>query len=746
MAEWKKTSCVLCAQNCGLEMQVENNLIVKVRGDKDNPRSQGYCCRKGLSSGNYQHNADRLLYPMKKINGRHERISWEQAISEISAKMLAIKEQSGPKAFAYMGGGALGGQMQVGLGLRLLSAIGSRYYYSSMTQEFSNIYWVEGRIFGRQGLVSGPDVHNAETVVAWGWNGWLSHQEPRTRELIKDLRKDPNRHLIAIDPRRSETAERSDIHLPVRPGTDAMLIKAMIRIILDNQWQDTAFLEAHVNGWQEVLALFDGFDARRAVEEVCGLDYDTVVEVSRLMAQTRSCIHQDLGIYMNRNSSINGYMLHILRAICGRMMVEGGEILPAMLFPMGGHSDERDPKTWRTVSQNMFPILGVFPPAIFPEEVLNDHPERLRALIVSACNPLRSYPDTKAYEQAFEALDLSVSLEVAYSETARACDYVLPCLSYFESYDTTCFNYSYPELYFQLRPPVVEPVSSECREGAAILLEIAKAMGYVPELPQSLYEAGKNGITAYLGAFGAFISENPQYGRRAPLIMAETLGRALGSVNQAMLVGILAGSSKDFKNGAAAMGYPTDFSMIETIFKDMLAHPEGMILARFPGDYFSMLRTEDKKIALKIDELMDPIRAATVESELAALKMPGEFPMILHSGLHVEEVANTALRNPNWSKTSGKSVLLIHEDDAARLDLADGEWAKIITRASSARIQIQISPRAAAGCVYLPHGGGLVYDGKKYGVNVNELVKTTDRDEMCTPLHRRIPCRVEKAQ
>ncbi|MEQ8200703.1 MAG: molybdopterin-dependent oxidoreductase [Syntrophomonadaceae bacterium] len=744
MVEWKKSSCVLCALNCGLEMQVENNKIVKVRGDKVNPRSQGYCCRKGVNIAYYQDNADRVLYPMKKVGGRHERISWEQALSEITEKMKSIRESYSPKAFAYMGGGALGGQMQVGVGLRLLSALGSRFYYSSLSQEFSNSYWVEGRLAGRQALISTPDVHNADTVLAWGWNGWLSHQEPRTRELIKDLQKDPHKKLIVIDPRWSETAQRADIHLAIRPGTDAMLIKAMITIVIENGWVDLDFLKAHVSGWEEVLPLFDSFDARRAVEGVCGLNYDTVVEVTRLFAKTKSCIHQDLGIYMNRNSSINNYMLHILRVICGRSCVEGGQIYPAYLFPMGSHSDERDPKTWRTVKNNMFPIMGTFPPAIFPEEVLNDHPERLRALIVSASNPLRSYPDTKAYEQAFAALDLSVCLEVAYSETARACDYVLPCLSYLESFDATCFSFSYPEFFFQLRQPVVEPVSPECKEGSAILLEIAKAMGYVPDLPDSLYAAGQGGITAYLGALTDFMKGNPQYARLSPLVMAETLGKSLKSVNLAMVVGLLVNSSKAFKAGAAAMGYPADFTMIEAMFKSIMDHPQGLILARFPGDYFNQLRTEDKKIALKIEELLGTVKNASVETELAALQMPAEYPLILHSGLHVETIINSTMRNPAWNKTGGLNTLLVNAADAARLGIEDGEVVRVATQASSVQLPAEISPRAATGCVYIPHGGGLIYGGKQYGVNVNELVKTTDRDEMCTPMHRRIPCRVEK--
>ncbi|MDO4539598.1 MAG: molybdopterin-dependent oxidoreductase [Syntrophomonadaceae bacterium] len=744
MGEWKKSSCVLCAQDCGLEMWVEDNRIVRVRGDKDNPRSQGYCCRKGLSLAHYAHNDDRLRYPLKKVGDHHERISWEQAIKEIAEKLLAIRDEHGGRAFAYMGGGSTGGQMEVGLGLRLLSFLGSRYYYSSLAQEFSNAYWVDGRVAGKQGMVSIADVHKAETVVAWGWNGWMSHQEPRTRELIKELKKDPRRRLIVVDPRVSETAERCDIHLQLKPGTDTMLLKAMIRIILDHGWEDKGFIAEHVSGWEQTAPLFDGFDARRAITEVCGLDYDAVLEATRLIARTKSCIHQDLGIYTNRNSTINNYMLHILRAITGRFCVEGGQVYPAILFPMGGDSDERNPKTWRSVKHGMFPVLGSFPPVIFPDEVLNEHPERIRAVIVSACNPLRSYPDTLAYEKAFQALELSVCIDIVYNETARQCDYVLPSLSYMESYDTVCFNFSYPEFYFQMRQPVLQPLSDESKEGAAIMLDLIKAMGFMPELPESLYQAGKEGITAYLGAMGAYIQDNMQHARLIPLILAETLGTALGSVNQALIVGLLVSGSKAFKAGAAAMGYPEGFSMTETMFKDILAHPSGMILARFRGDNFSLIRNEDKKLALRIEELDEPMRAATIENEQKRLELPPEYPLLLHSGLHHETVANTNLRNPAWNRGRDADAMFMNEKDAATLGIADGEKVRIVTKASAAEIAVEISPHAAEGVVYIRHGRGLIYNGVKYGVNVNELVSSTDCDEFFNPLHRRIPCRIEK--
>lgn len=727
-------------------MEVEEGKIIKVRGDKDNPRSQGYSCRKGLSLAHYEHNADRLSYPLKKVNGRHVRISWEQAIEEISTKLLAINEKHGGKTIAYMGGGAIGGQMECAVGLRLLGCFGSRNYYSSLAQEFSNAYWVDGRITGKQGTPSNPEAHKADTVVAWGWNGWMSHQEPQTRRLILELQKNPDKRLIAIDPRVSETAERADIHLKLKPGTDTMLLKAMIRIVLDNGWDNKDFISEHVSGWDETKKFFEGFDAKRAVTEVCGLDYDTVVEVTRLIATTKSCIHPDLGIYMNRNSSINCFMIFILRIITGRMCVEGGQVIPAMLYAMGSHTDERNPKIIRTAKNNMFPVCGVFPPSIFPDEVLGDNEDHLRAVIVSACNPLRSYPDTKAYERAFRALDLSVCIDIVYNETARECDYVLPCSSYMETYDTVCFNYMFPDLYFQMRHPVLPPYSDECKEGSQMLVELIDKMGFMPELPQSLYEAAKDSITTYCMELMMWMQENMEHMKLLPVIIAKTLGPVLGSYNQAMIVALLIGASKAFKIGATALGYPEgdDPSFTEAVFEDIKRHPEGMILSSYQCDNFRLLKTEDKKLNLRIEELDEQLQNSTIENELKAIAPGTEYPMFLHAGLHHETVMNSMLRNPEWNKGRDADNMFINAKDAEKLGVKDGDKVRVTTKASSVDMTVEISPYTIENFVYIRHGRGMIYDGVKYGVNVNDLVSSADRDEMCTPMHRRIPCRVEK--
>lgn len=746
MSEWKHTSCVLCAQNCGLEMEVEDGRIIKVRGDKSNPRSQGYCCRKGLSLASYEHNADRLGYPLKKVGDHHERISWEQAICEISEKLLALKEQYSGSAISYMGGGAIGGQMECAVGLKLLNSLGSRNYYSSLAQEFSNVYWVDGRITGRQGSASQPDTHKADTVIAWGWNGWMSNQEPQARTLILNLEKDPNKHFIVIDPRVSESAEHAEIHLKLKPGSDTMLAKAMIKIVLDNGWENSEFIAEHVSGWEETKRFFDGFDAKRAVTEICGLDYDKVVEVTRIMATTKSCIHQDLGIYMNRNSTINNFLIFILRCITGRMCVEGGQVIPAMLYAMGSHTDERNPKITRTAKNGMFPVCGVFPPVLFPDEVLGENVDRIRAVIVSACNPLRSYPDTKAYEKAFRALDLSVCIDVAYNETARECDYVLPCKSYMETYDTVCFNYMFPDLYFQMRQPVLPPFSDECKEGSQIMVELMDKMDFIPEIPQSVYDAAKDSITSYCMELMMWLQEHMEHARMLPAIVAKSLGPALGSYNEAMIVALLMGAGKAFKAGATAVGYPDgdDFSFTETVFEDIKKHPEGMILATFQCENFRLLKTEDKKLCLRIEELDEQMKNATIENEQKALAPNPDFPMFLHAGLHHETVMNTMLRDPAWNKGRDADNMFMNEADAKRLGINNGDIVRITTKVGSADVKVEIDSHTCENFVYIRHGRGMIYNGVKYGTNVNELVSSADCDEMYTPMHRRVPCKVEK--
>jgi anaerobic selenocysteine-containing dehydrogenase len=737
-----KTGCVLCAQNCGLEVEVENNRIVKVKPDKSNAKSEGYVCRKGLNIAYHQHNADRLQYPLKKVGDRFERISWDQAIDEIAAKLKSIVGQYGPRSFAYMGGGGQGCHFEAAFGMRVMRGLGSQYFYNALAQEFSGAFWVCGRTFGSQYIHPGPDVAETDLLLVIGWNGMQSHQIPQAPRQLQRIAKDPDKLLIVVDPRLSETAKIADMHLPIRPGTDALLLKAMIAIILQEGWEDKNYFEKHTSGFEQVKSLFQNFDTRAAVK-TCQLDFDQVREISRLFATRKSSLRYDLGIFMGRHSGLSSYLITILEAICGRIGVPGGVIFTGHMMPSGSRADERDPKIWRAVATNAFPVCAAFPPNVMPEEIMSDHPERLRAVFVAGANPLRSYADTTAYEEAFQHLDLLVTAEIAMTETAVLSHYVLPSRSAYESWDGTFFAPTYPGIYFQMRRPIVEP-EGEPLELGEIHLRIADKLGLIPPIPDSLYQAAQESHAAYGKALMEYAMKEPRALKSMPFILGKTLGKVMGSVHLAALWGMLQVAPKSFHENAARAGYKPGATLSEEIFQQIMDHPEGIWVGKVdPEHNLDHLQTEDGRICLHIPELLAELKNVDAVSEEASLVMDPKFPLVLMAGRHISMNANTLMRDPAWNEGKRACTLAMHPSDAASLKLTDGQQVRVTTEAGSEEIELEVTDTAKKGHVVIPHGFGLVYNGKKYGVNVNRLTKNTHRDQFGTPIHRYVPCRVE---
>ncbi|HPO22662.1 MAG TPA: molybdopterin-dependent oxidoreductase [Smithellaceae bacterium] len=737
-----KTGCVLCAQNCGLEIEVENNRIVKVRGDKSNAKSEGYICRKGLNVAYHQHNADRLKYPLKKVRDKFERISWDQAIDEIATKLKGIIDEYGPRSFAYMGGGGQGCHFEAAFGVRLMRSLGSQYQYSALAQEFSGAFWVCGRTHGKQYLHDQPDVDNTDVLLIFGWNGMQSHQIPQAPRKLQRLSKDKDKMLIVVDPRKTETAKLADIHLPIRPGTDALLLKAMISLILKEGWENKAYLADHTSGFDSVKSCFENFDARAAVK-TCSLDFEQVREVTRLYATRKSSLRYDLGLFMGRHSALNSYLIVILQAICGRLCSPGGNVINGHLMPIGPHTDERDPKIWRTMATNSFPVCGSFPPNVMPEEILSDHPERLRAVIVTQSNPLRSYADTTAYEKAFQRLDLLVTGEVAMTETAALSHYVLPSRTGYESWDGTFFPMTYPGIYFQMRRPILEP-EGEPLELGEVHLRLADKLGLIPPIPESLYQAAFADRATFGKALMEYAMTEPKALKAMPFILGKTLGKSLGSVHLAALWGMLLAAPKSLYKNAVRAGFTSGPGLGEELFQQILDHPEGIWAGKIdPENNFAEVKTEDGRIHLFIPELIDELNTVEAAREEAALRLPADFPLILMAGRHTDKNANTLMRDPAWNEGKRACTLAMHPEDAAALNLKDTEQVRVITEAGTEEIELEVTDTAHKGHVVIPHGFGMIYNGVKYGANVNRLTKNTHRDQFGTPIHRYVPCRVE---
>jgi anaerobic selenocysteine-containing dehydrogenase len=744
MSDWKRTFCVLCYHNCGLEVQTEGSRIVKVRADKYHPRTKGYMCRKGARIAFYQSHKDRLTHPLKREGEDFHRISWDQAITEIAGKLKEILSVRGPRALAYMGGGGQGSHMEAGFGRTLLTALGSQYHYSALAQELSGLYWVNGRAYGRQNLHTGPDLDRARNFLVMGWNGYVSNAGVnRARERIDEFSEDPAKRLIVVDPLRSETAQRANIHLQPRIGTIALFLKTLIAIILREGWENKEFLAGHCEGFERVQGWFRSFDVASALR-VCGLEAGPVREVARIYASEPTAMRTDLGLLMDRQSTMNSYLELILMAVCGRIGTAGGNVFPGHLMPLGPHSDERDPRTWRTVETNFPAIMGYFPPNVLPEEILSKKEERTRALIVSGSNPLRSYADTLLYEKAFRELELLVTIEVAMSETARLSHYVLPAKSGLEKWDAAFFGLTFPEVYFQIRHPACETVGESLEEGE-IFTRLADALEILPRIPDALFERSRGDRGLFAMELLQFMGNEKRTARFLPFIVGRTLGRELGSAHLSALWGLLMMYPQHASENIARAGYEPSPLVGEELFKKLLDHPEGAVIAKVSEkDNLSSLKTPDRKIHLHIEEMESWMREIDPIKEEQSLKNDG-YPFVLVAGRHFPYTANSIMRDPEWNSHKPRCKLLMSEEDARGLGIRDGAEVWLTTEASQLKVPVEVSGVPSQGTVVLPHGFGLVHGGEAYGVNVNQLTKNTHRDRIAaTPLHRYVPCRVEK--
>ena len=452
---------------------------------------------------------------------------------------------------------------------------------------------MHGLTFGSQLLELSPDYKHTEMLMAVGWNGMMSHQIPQARRVFTGISKDPDKLLVVIDPRLSETAKIANIHLALRPGTDALLLKAMIAIILREGLHNQEYVDKHVSGFEEILPLFAGFDVNAALK-VCELEYDKVFLVCQEFAKRHSCLRDDLGILMNRHSALVSYLLVALLAICGRIGVPGG----SYLVGEKRYSDPNDPKTWRTAATNIPAIAGMFPPNVMPEEIANDRPDRLRSVFVMGANPLRSYADTTAYEEAFGRLDLLVVTEIAMSETAALAHYVLPCRSTYESWSTadaiipSTTNKGFLDVYSRMRRPVVEVEGEgEQKETGEIFTLLADAMGVITALPDSLYQAaGSGSLRTYRDTLMGYLMEHPENMRKVPFIAAKTLGNALGSAHLASyFTGFLQRSQAKQKE-AAGVGFEAGPDQGLALYQAIVDHPEGVLvgvqdIGKISGDW-----------------------------------------------------------------------------------------------------------------------------------------------------------------
>ena len=738
-ATWEPTACILCECNCGIEVQLDGRTLARIRGDKQHPHSQGYTCNKAMRLDHYQNGRHRLTSPLKRRpDGGFDEIGWDQAIAEVAAGLAAVRDTYGGETILYYGGGGQGNHLGGAYSGALLKALGARYRSSALAQEKMGEWYVDSHLYG--GHTRG-DFEHAEVALFIGKNPWQSQSFPRARVTLRQLAKDPARAMIVIDPVRTETAEIADYHLRVKPGTDAWCLAALLGTLVQEGLTDGTFIAEHCNGGEAVLATLAKVPVADYAERA-GIDEQLIRTVARRIAQADSVsTFEDLGIQQGPHSTLCSYLNKLLWLLTGNFAKPGGMHLHSQLAPLA----RQDPGKHRTPVTDTPIIGGLVPCNVIVEEILTDHPQRLRAMVVESSNPAHSIADSQRFREALEQLELVVVIDVAMTETARHADYVLPAASQFEKYEATFFNLEFPQNTFHLRKPLLEPLPGTLGE-PEIHARLIRALGVIDdERLEPLRTAARAGRAAFAQAFAEAASRDPEMIGLASFVLYETLGPTLpdGAAAAAALWGLAHRCAATYPDAVRRAGHADG----EALFDAILAGDHGVTLTLDDyEDAWSYIRSHDKRIALQIPGLLDELAGLASEQPSWTSR---ELPLVLSAGERRSSTANTIIRDPQWRKRDAAGALRISPFDATALGLEDGGRARVITARGSAEAVVEVTDAMLPGHISLPNGQGVDYPSESgepvlTGVPANELTATEWRDPLArTPWHKHVPARVE---
>jgi formate dehydrogenase len=755
MDEWKQTACILCECNCGIEVRLGGEggrHFERIRGDKAHPASQGYTCEKALRLDHYQNGTHRLTSPLRRrADGSFEEIDWDTAISEVAARLAAVRDEHGGESIFYFGGGGQGNHLGGAYSGATMRALGARFKSNALAQEKTGEFFVNGRMLGT-GVRA--DFEHCEVALFVGKNPYQSHGFPHARTTLKEISRDPARAIIVIDPRRTETAELADLHLQVRPGTDAWALAAMVAVMVQEGLLARAWLDEHAAGLEQIESLFGGVPVADFAA-VCEVPEDLLRAAARRIATATGgvAVAEDLGIQMNRFSTLNSWLEKLLWTLTGNLAVPGSQYAPSSVVSLFGSSRSRSAGEATRVSPVVGAriISGLVPCNVITEEILTDHPRRYRAMIVESGNPAHSLADSARMREALDALDVVVVIDVAMTETARLADYVLPAPSQFEKWEATFFNFDFPHNVFHLRRPVLDAPEGVLPE-PEIHARLVDALGVLTDDDLApLRSAAAQGRAAFADAFFAATAATPRLGELAPIVLYRTLGPTLpdGAASAAILWGAAHRCALANPDGLRRAGFDGDGLLAgEQLFDAILTSPSGVTFTIDEwDDVWRRIGTEDGRVHLVVPELL---------SELAALgegMLPpsddAEFPFVLSAGERRSFTANTIFRDPSWRKRDASGALRVSAADASRLGLDDGAFARLTTRRGAATVTVEVSESMRPGHISLPNGLGLDHvdgDGERVvtGVAPNELTSVADRDPIAgTPWHKSVAARLD---
>ncbi len=671
-----RTFCRVCEPACGLVARVENGALVGLRPDREHPISQGWACNKGIATLDVHRDPDRLSSPLKRMpNGEFAPIAWDQAITEIAARLRTIHAATGDWSTAvYLGNPTAFNALLTAGVAPFIAGLGTRQLYSAGTQDCSNKFAAGEAVYGSSTVHPLPDFDHTNYLLILGSNLGVSHMSfISIADPINVLRAAQARgaKIRFVNPRRIESVKSGVGELiQIRPDTDVYFLAALLHELDRIDGFDERVIAAHgarVDGLRAFIAAY----SPQRVESVSGVPAETVRAVAcDWAAADGASVTMSTGTNMGRHGTLAYWLVQMLSFVTGNLDRRGGNLQSVGYYPGAARSGRADPARAFFDSRfgRMRHVRGSRPGNMLPDEILTPGGGQVRALFVIAGNPLLSMADEARMTAALASLELLVCVDLYRTATAELAHYVLPATDQFERADLT-----YAGLGLQHRPHVqytdaVVAPRGERREEWWIFARLCRELGFKGPLDEG---------------------DTPDVFARVER-MLERGGTSLAEVKAA---------------------------------------PGGRVLdANRPGRFFSdAIQTADGRVDCCPPLFADALHAAEAHFRALAAEPPGQLRLITKRDRFMH---NSWFHNVEKLKRGarGQNYLFVHPADAGRLGLHDGNVVRVRSASGAVELPVQIDPDLMPGVVAATHGWGhaqaesMRVASQRPGVNVNRLL------------------------
>jgi anaerobic selenocysteine-containing dehydrogenase len=681
-------TCPLCEATCGLEIELDGDRVTSIRGDRDDVFSHGFICPKGSALRALHEDPDRLRTPLiRDDDGGLREATWDEAFAVIEARLSPILARDRNAVAVYLGNPNAHNLSNL-LYTRVLNrALATRNIYSASSVDQLPKQMASALMFGTGTTVAVPDIDRTEHLLILGANPLASNGSlmtaPDMRGRLRALRGRGGK-VVVVDPRRTRTAEEADEHHFIRPGTDALLLFALVEVLFSEGLAGPGErIGALVTGIDEVRALAAAFTPE-AVAPACGIAAGEIRRMARELAGApRAAVYGRIGTTTQEFGTVASWLVDVLNILTGNLDREGGAMFPCAAAGHGNATGTtgrgRGARFGRFSSRvrGLPEVFGELPVVCLAEEIQTPGEGQVRALITISGNPALSTPNSARFAAAVQELDFMVSVDVYVNETTRHADVILPAPSPLRRghYDLALYMFAVRNVA-HYSPPVL-PADDDLPDEWLTLLRlaaIAAGLGADADL-----EAFDDGVARTLVARELETPGSPLAGQDADTVMAELAPR----VGPERLL--------DLMLRAGPYGLSLD---------DLEAAPHGIDLGPLAPRLPDALRTADGQIALAPQILVDDVPRLR-----AALERSANGPVLI--GRRHLRSNNSWMHNlPVLVRGKPRCTLHVNPADAERYGLADGEPAQLRSRTGTLEAQVEITAEIMPGVVSLPHGWG----------------------------------------